>query len=195
VIAVALFDTLVAIAVGLAVFPLVFAHNMQPAMGPGLLFISLPHAFGNMPLGEVYGALFFLLVALVALGSCVAMLEPVVGVLRQQFGIRRITAVAVAGAAVWLLAFAALATVEIPGFTAGSGLDLFRLMDRLAGSLLLPLVALGTAVFVGWRLREVLLRAQLYRESPLFFSLWYFLLRYIAPAAIVLLLLAGLWPE
>lgn len=194
VIAVAVFDTLVAIAVGLAVFPLVFAHNMLPSMGPGLLFVSLPHAFGNMPLGEVYGALFYLLVALVALGSCVAMLEPVVGALRQQFGIRRITAVSVAGATVWVLAFGALATLEAPG-SAASGLDLFRLMDRLASSVLLPLVALATAVLVGWRLREVLLRAQLYRESALFFSLWYFLLRYIVPVAIGLLLLTGLWPD
>lgn len=190
VIAVAVFDTLVALAMGLAIFPLVFAYNLVPAMGPGLMFISMPHAFGNIMDGELFGALFFLLMALVALGSCVAILEPVVGAVKQRFGLRRLTAVAIVGALVWLLAYAAAFTLD-DGSGAG-GLDLFRLLDRLAGGLLLPLVALGTAILVGWRLRRPLLRAHLYRETHLFFSLWYFLLRYIAPPAILLVMLGAL---
>jgi NSS family neurotransmitter:Na+ symporter len=190
VLAVALFDTLVAITMGLVIFPLVFAHNLLPSMGPGLMFISLPYAFGNIVEGELFGALFFLLVALVALGACVAILEPIVGALMRQFRLRRLTAVVVAGAAIWLLAYAALATLDAGA--GHQGPDVFRLMDRAVGAVLLPLVALATALLVGWRMRKPLLRAQLYRETPLFFSLWYFLLRYIAPPAIVLVLLGGL---
>ncbi|PLW81707.1 sodium-dependent transporter [Kineobactrum sediminis] len=190
VLAVALFDTLVAVTMGLVIFPLVFAHNLLPSMGPGLMFISLPYAFGNLVQGELFGALFFLLVALVALGACVAILEPIVGALKRQFSLRRLTAVVVAGSVIWLLAYAALSTLD-----AGAehqGVDLFRLMDRLVGVVILPLVALATAVLVGWKIHKPLLRAQLYRETPLFFSLWHFLLRYIAPPAIALVLLGGL---
>lgn len=190
VIAVAVFDTLVALAMGLAIFPLVFAYNLVPAMGPGLMFISMPHAFGNSMDGELFGTLFFLLITLVALGSCVAVLEPVVGTVKQRFALRRGTAVAIVGALVWLLAYAAAGTLDS---SSEGGTDLFRLFDRVAGGLLLPLVALGTAILVGWRLRRPLLRAHLYRESNLFFSLWYFLLRYIAPPAILLVMLGALF--
>ncbi|MEQ9397300.1 sodium-dependent transporter [Haliea sp.] len=190
VIAVAVFDTLVALAMGLAIFPLVFAYNLVPAMGPGLMFISMPHAFGNIVQGELFGALFFLLMTLVALGSCVAILEPVVGAVKQRFGLRRVTAVAIVGALAWLLAYAAAFTLDTS--TGDGGPDLFRLLDRLAGGLLLPLVALGTVILVGWRLRRPLLRAHLYRETNLFFSLWYFLIRYIAPPAILLVMLGAL---
>ncbi len=190
VIAVAVFDTLVALAMGLAIFPLVFANNLVPAMGPGLMFISMPHAFGNSMDGEIFGSLFFLLVALVALGSCVAILEPVVGAVKQRFGLRRLTAAAIVGGLVWLLAYGAALTLTT--HSTDGDTDLFRLLDRLAGGLLLPLVALGTAILVGWRLRRPLLRAHLYRETNLFFSLWYFLLRYIAPPAILLVMLGAL---
>lgn len=190
VIAVAVFDTLVALAMGLAIFPLVFAYNLVPAMGPGLMFISMPHAFGNILQGELFGTLFFLLMALVALGSCVAILEPVVGAVKQRFGLRRVTAVAIVGALAWLLAYAAAFTLD--NSSGDGGPDLFRLLDRLVGGLLLPLVALGTVILVGWRLRRPLLRAHLYRETNLFFSLWYFLIRYIAPPAILLVMLGAL---
>lgn len=190
VLAVALFDTLVAVTMGLVIFPLVFAHNLLPSMGPGLMFISLPHAFGNIVQGELFGALFFLVVALVALGACVAILEPIVGALKRQFGLRRLTAVVAAGAAIWLLAYAALSTLDTGAGHRGP--DLFRFMDLLVGTVVLPLVALGIALLVGWQIRKPLLRAQLYRETPLFFSLWYFLVRYIAPPAIALVLLGGL---
>jgi|TARA_R100000988_G_scaffold101003_2_gene72894 NSS family neurotransmitter:Na+ symporter len=193
VLAVALFDTLVAIAMGLAIFPLVFASHLVPSMGPGLMFISLPYAFGNMLNGEVFGALFFALVVLVALGSAIAILEPVTGAIKQRFGLRRVTSAVIVGAVVWLLAYAAAATLA-PS-SRGTAPDLFRHMDQLAGGVLLPLAALGTALLVGWRLGRPLLRAQLYRESPQFFSLWYFLLRYIAPLGILLVMATALLTE
>ena len=190
VLAVALFDTLVAIAMGLAIFPLVFASHLLPSMGPGLMFVSMPYAFGNMVNGEAFGALFFSLVALVALGSAIAILEPVTGAIKQRFGLRRGTSALVVGAAVWALAYGSAVTLAPSSH--GAAPDLLRWIDRLAGGVLLPLVALGTALLVGWRLGRPLLRAQLYRESPLFFSLWYFLLRYIAPLGIALVMAAAL---
>ena len=187
VLAVAVFDTLIALAAGIAIFPIVFANNIEPSMGPGLLFVSVPYAFGNMAAGEQYGALFFLLVFIAALGSAVALLEPVVGALKQYFRMRRFTAVVVAGAVVWLLGIGVALSFG-SGDASGplAGLNLFGTLDRLTTVILLPLSALILSLFVGWRMRPELLRFQLDRESGVFFSLWYFLLRYIVPPAIVL---------
>jgi len=193
VMAVAVFDTMIALLAGLAIFPLVFANNMAPAMGPGLLFVSVPYAFGNVAQGELFGAVFFLLVVVAALGSAVAMLEPVVRTLMQQLRWRRVTAVLLVTGLVWLLSLGvvlSLRTAESTAWLANS--NLFSFFDAVTAQFLLPLVALLTAIFVGWRLRPEILRVELYRESALFFSLWRALLRYIAPAAIMLIMLANL---
>jgi NSS family neurotransmitter:Na+ symporter len=193
VMAVAVFDIIVGLLVGLAVFPMLFASNVAPSAGPGLLFISLPYAFGNLLYGELYGALFFLLVALAALGSAVALLEPPVRTLIQQAGLRRFTAVVIVLALVWLLSFAVVLGMA-PGreghwFANG---NLFVFLDRITAQFLLPLVSLGTALLVGWRLNDRLLRRELYREADLFVTGWRLLLRYVAPAAIGLLIFAAL---
>ncbi|MEZ5572043.1 MAG: sodium-dependent transporter [Halioglobus sp.] len=194
VMAVAVFDTVIALLAGLAIFPVVFANNIEPASGPGLLFISLPYAFGNLMLGEVVGTVFFVLMVLAALGSAVAVLEPVVAMLMRSVNIARFTAVTIVGAVVWLLGWAVVTSFGSKLVWQWSGLrNLLAVFDFVTASVLLPLVALFIAVLVGWRMRPEILRTELTRESQLFFSLWRFLLRYIAPPAIVLLILAQLW--
>jgi NSS family neurotransmitter:Na+ symporter len=194
VLAVAVFDTVFALLAGLAVFPVVFANNMEPAMGPGLMFISVPYAFGNIIQGELFGSLFFLLVVVAALGSAVAMMEPVVGAVMQWFKVRRTVALASVALVVWSLGAAvALSLVARQGLLAPGGQSLFAALDAFTANVLLPLVCLLTALFVGWRLRPEILRLELSRESDIFFSLWYFLLRYIAPPAVLLVMLAALF--
>jgi NSS family neurotransmitter:Na+ symporter len=194
VMAVAVFDTAIALLAGIAIFPLVFANNMEPSMGPGLVFIGLPYAFGNMLYGEVFGTLFFVVVLLTALGSVVAIMEPVVGVVIQRLRVRRLSATLLVGLVVWLMAMlVALSFIpgdQLGGLTSGS---LFSLLDRVTTEFMLPLVALLTAVLVGWRLRPEILRRELYRELDLFFSLWQRLLRYIAPLAILAWMVMSVW--
>ncbi|MCB1679275.1 MAG: sodium-dependent transporter [Halioglobus sp.] len=193
VVAVAVFDTVFALLAGVAVFPVVFANNLQPAMGPGLMFVSLPYAFGNLLQGELYGALFFALVVVAAMGSAVAVMEPVVTSLMQQFRIRRFTAVVLVGAALWLSGLAvvfSLDPAQRPSWLGGA--SLLHLLDTLTSAALLPLVVLCTAVFVGWRMRPELQVVVLSRESTLFLSLWRFVLRYIVPPATVLVTLLAL---
>lgn len=190
---VAVFDTVIALLAGLAIFPIVFANNMEPNAGPGLLFISLPYAFGNLMQGELAGAAFFVLMVLAALGSAVALMEPVVAMLMQLARLSRFTAALIVGAVVWLLGLAV-----VQSFQLGVGLqwfgqqNLLGVLDVLTARILLPLVALMITLLVGWRLRPEILRLELGRESALFFSLWRFLLRYIAPLAIALLIFAPL---
>lgn len=193
VLAVAVFDTIIALFSGLAIFPIVLANHVEPAVGPGLMFVSLPYAFGNLAQGEGYGTLFFLLVALAALGSAVAVLEPIVAALKGLLRVERVTAALLAGCAVWLLGLAVVLAFD-PGAARYGGRNLFQLLDWLTAGVLLPLVALLTAIFVGWRLRPQVLRRFLAREPAGFFTLWRFLLRFVAPPAIAILLLAPLVP-
>lgn len=194
VIAVAVFDTAIAVLAGLAIFPLVFANNMEPASGLGLVFVSMPYAYGNSAQGEIFGTLFFVMVGLAALGSVVALMEPIVGALMQRLRIRRFTAVLLVGFVLWMLALL-VALSFAPGGVASGVFDggLFALLDTVTVRLLLPLVGLLTALLVGWRLRPQILRMELYRESNLFFSLWRLQLRYIAvPAIAVIMVMAAI---
>ncbi|TXS90166.1 sodium-dependent transporter [Parahaliea aestuarii] len=190
VIAIALFDSLISIAAGLAIFPVLFAHNLAPTAGPGLLFVAVPYAFGNATGGELFGALFFLMVVVAALGAAIALLEVVVQALRSCLPLRRGAAVLAAGGlCASLVVLLSVSLADNPARPDG----LFVQLDRLLGEWLLPLNALLLCLFAGWRMRRELLRACLYREQDGFFSLWYGLLRYIAPPAIALVLLTAAW--
>jgi NSS family neurotransmitter:Na+ symporter len=195
VMAVAVFDTLIALLAGMAVFPVLFAGNVAPVGGPALYFISLPYAFGNLPQGEVFGSLFFLLLVLAALGTAVALVEVLVGAAMQALRIHRSIAVLMLLGVLWLLSLQVARSVAwgepIGWFDSDNLLDF---LDRLTAGVLLPLVSLLTAVYVGWFLRRDVLREKFARESDLSFSVWLNLLRYVAPLALGGLLLAA-WFE
>lgn len=186
VLAVALFDIVVAVAAALVIFPLLFANNVLPNQGFALLFISVPFAFGNLPFGDLFGALFFLAVFAAVLGTAVALMEPLVSVLEQQFAVRRVRAAAVIAMLAWLLS--AVATLDLGDDGDSSGL--FLALDHLGTEWLIPLAALLLALFVGWQMPRDLLRRELAREPDILFSLWYFLLRFVAAPVIAI---AWMW--
>lgn len=191
--AVAVFDTVIALLAGLAIFPIVFANNIEPNAGPGLLFISLPYAFGNLLQGELAGTVFFVLMVVAALGSAVALMEPAVAMVMRAANVERFTAALLVGGVIWLLGLAVVSSFQPRwGLQWFGNQNLLGVLDAFTARVLLPLVALLTTLLVGWRLRPETLRLELARESELFFSLWRFLLRYIAPLAIALLILAPL---
>jgi NSS family neurotransmitter:Na+ symporter len=193
VIAVALFDTLVAVAAGLAIFPLVFANNMEPSMGPGLMFVSLPYAFGNLLQGDILGAVFFFMVSVVALGSAVALAEPAMAYLNERLRLARPLAAVGLGAAVLVLSLVCALSFnlwrEVSWFR---GMTPFQALDLLTTCVMLPLAALLTALLVGYRMRRQILMVELYRESRRFIFLWRACLRYIAPPVIVVIMLTAL---
>ena len=194
VMAVAIFDSMIALFAGLAIFPIVFANNVEPTYGPGLLFVSLPYAFGNTAQGEWFGTIFFLLVVLTALGSAVAIMEPIVSALKERARLSRLTATLLVGWVAWLLGVAVVSSFASLAAPAWYGnRNLFEFLDFVSADVLLPLVSLLFAVFVGWRLRPEILRHELYRESGGFFLLWRSLLRYVVPLSIGLVLVAPLF--
>ncbi len=183
VMAVALFDLVVGVAAGVLLFPILAAANVQPEREFALLFLAAPYAYGTMPFGDFYGMLFFLVTALVALGSAVALQEPLLGILVQQLRLRRRFAGTVLVAAGWSLS--CLATLGI-----SDGGQVGLLINRVSAQLLIPPAMLLLVLFVGWRLPRDLLRKELSREPDALFAVWYFLLRFVAGPVVAF---AWLW--
>ena len=96
-------DTLAALLAGFAIFPIVFASGLDPAEGPGLIFVTLPVAFGNMPAGHLIGTLFFLLLLFAAYTSSIGMLEPIVSWLEDRRPGTRVSMAVVSGLIIWVL--------------------------------------------------------------------------------------------
>lgn len=186
-------DTLVAILAGLAIFPIVFANGLEPELGSGMVFKVLPIAFGQMPGGQLFGTLFFVLLVFAAWTSAISLLEPVVAWLVENRGFSRVRASVLAGVTVWLLGIVSLLSLNVWAGFKVFGMGFMDLFEFLAANVLLPLGGLLIAVFAGW----VLSRASSTDEldtGPRAYALWRFLIRYVAPigVAIVFLSAAGL---
>jgi len=186
-------DVVVALLAGLAIFPMVFAQRVQPNFGPGLMFITLPYIFGNVPYGAIIGTAFFSLVLLAALGSAIALLEPATAWLVQRLRWPRPWAALLLAAVVWLLGLPSIFSFSLWPHWRPGGRSLFAWIDWLSADVMLPLSCLGIALFVGWRMRKEAIRDELFVEHHRFFYLWRWLLRYIATPAIILILIAGLY--
>ncbi len=191
--AVAAADTAIAVIAGLTIFPITFALGIDSAAGPGLIFVSMPAAFAEMPGGYFVGSAFFILVFIAAFTTGVATIEPVVAWL-QRFGLARISASVIAGAAAWFVGLAAAFSFNIwsdvrllgsiPQFADKS---IFDILDFSISTLLLPLNGLLIALFAGWTLSKATTQSEL-ASSPAVHALWQFIARFVAPACIVLAL-------
>jgi len=193
-------DTGVAILAGLMIFPIVFSAGLAPAAGPSLIFQSLPVAFQSMPAGSLIGLLFFILIFFAALTSSISLLEGPTAWTIERFGLRRpVAAVLVAGAAfsvgvACILGYGVWSDVRLLGFWGiFAETDILDTIDGLTGKVMLPLSGLGLSIFVGWRANRKLIEA----ESGLVgvgFGLWRGLVAWVAPVAVGLILLFGLFP-
>ncbi len=190
---VVLLHVVVALLAGLAIFPLVFAHRVQPSYGPGLIFVTLPYIFGNLPYGSVIGTAFFVMVLLAAFGSTVALLEPATAWLVQRTRWSRPRAAALFAVIGCLLGLLSIGSFSLwPAWRPG-GKSLFAWIDWISADVLLPLCALLLAILVGWRMRPESIRDEMLTHRPRLFWLWRATLRYIAPPAIALILIMGVY--
>lgn len=192
---ISLSDTLIAITAGILIFPLVFGFGLEPNAGPGLLFVTLPVAFAEMRFGAIIGPVFFVLALVAALTSAISILEIFVRWAEEK-GLARHKAALYSGLAVWTLG---LATVfSSTGLKDVKVLDKnpFDFLDFLTGSIFLPVSGLLIAIFIGWFVSREALRDELDMTAGQF-SLWRFVIRYIAPVAVfgILLLQLGVIGE
>lgn len=189
---VASFDTLLALLAGLAIFPLVFAYGLSPAEGPGLMFEVLPTAFAQMAAGQLLGGLFFLLLLFAAWTSSISLAEPVVAILTERFRLTRVKTVWIVGTVAWLLgicvllSFNAWSDLKIFGFT------FFDIATQLPIKIILPLVGLGFAIFVGYVMSRQTVKEAL-QLPDIVFNIWRFLIRYVSPLAILAIFVSQLF--
>ncbi|WP_051221762.1 sodium-dependent transporter [Neptunomonas japonica] len=190
-VAVSVVDTAVALLAGLAIFPLVFANGLEPGSGPGLIFQTLPLAFGQMTGGVLFGTLFFALLVVAAVTSAISLLEPVVEWLEEQKGIGRLSGTLIGGISIWvlglftILSFNEWADVHplnfIPVF---ENKTIFDLLDYVTANLMMPLGGLFIAIFVGWFMNKQAIENQLDIHNGFGFKIFMFILRFITPAAV-----------
>lgn len=191
---VSLLDSLVAILAGIVIFPSAFALTSNPdtivndlvAGGPGLLFITLPGLFNHLPAPMVWSAMFFLLLLLAALTSTISLMEVVTVYIHEEYKISRTKSAIMVTIGV---AFLGVISSLSPQF--------FRILDVASAKFMLPIGGFFISIFVGWYLDKKLVYAQLTNDGTLKLSTkilkgYTFLLRYIAPIAILAIFIYGL---
>ena len=182
-------DTLVALLAGIIIFPIVFTYQLNPGSGPGLIFETLPIAFGTMTGGWLFGVLFFIILVFAALSSAIALIEPTVSWLVENRGISRQRASLQAGGIAWLIGLATVFSFNAWAAFKPFGLTLFDLIDYVTANLMLPLGGLAIAIFVGWKMKQQHSAQELNIVDPEYFKLWLMLTKYLAPAAVFLVFL------
>lgn len=196
--ATAISDLMFAIIAGTAIMPAVFAFGINPQAGPGLVFETLPFVFGQMPAGGLIAILFFVALLVAALTSSISMLEVAVAYLVEEKKFSRLGACVLLFVICWVigavcsLSFGPLSHIQIRGG------NIFDFLDSLSSNVLMTLGSLFTVIFVGWRLKktdvydEFTNGGTLSRNSKIFGVLW-FLIRYIAPVAIIAIFISGIF--
>ena len=188
-VSVAALDTGVALLAGMAIFPIVFAYNLEPSAGEGLVFVTLPIAFNEMPFGILFGTLFFLLLSIAALSSSISLIEPGVAWMIESLKVKRLTATILLGSIAWFLGlFCALSFNLLKDFKI-FGESIFGATDFLASQIMLPLGGIFIAIFVGWIMKKEHVLEGLGFKEDLIFKAWYFSVRYIAATLVGLVFL------
>lgn len=187
-------DIVVSLLAGLMIFPIAFTFGSEPEAGVGLVFETLPVLFSQVPASLILSTTFFVLFVFTALTSSISLLEVAVGTMGDLFGWTRKRSVWIISGVVYLFG--------IPCALSGSGAlfsnwpkmyqgTYFETTDFIVSSWLLPIIALFTSIFVGWRLDRKLLCEEFSLGSGLrlLFRGWYFAIRWVVPVAIILILL------
>ena len=190
--AVAFFDTLVAILAGIIIFPIVFTYNLDPsAAGPGLIFETLPIAFGEMNYGELIATAFFVLLFFAAITSSISLIEPAITFIVEKLSISRIYATNILGIFTWFLGiFTALSFNHLSDFTI-LGMTIFDNLDYLTSKIMLPLGGLLMALFVGYVMNKLIVFSEL-KGNKILLYIWYMLLKILSPILIVIIFIEGI---
>jgi NSS family neurotransmitter:Na+ symporter len=188
---VALGDTLVALLAGLAIFPIVFANGLDPAEGPGLIFVTLSTAFAQMPGGSFIGAAFFAMIVFAALSSSISMLETITARIIEIRGMTRVKASAVIGSCTFLVGLVTVFSFSTwENFFPLGSIEVFAnktpfdLIDYLVSNILMPLGGMMYALFAGWWLSKTVSVRELGMGDGATYRLWLLLVRIVAPLAV-----------
>ena len=183
---VVLFDTIIALLMGMVIFPAVFAMGLEPTQGPSLVFKVLPAVFSIMPMGSIVSTIFFILLGIAAITSGISLLEVVVAYFVDSRGWSRKKAVVVSSLAIFIfgvpsgLSFGYLSEVKFFDMT------FFDNVDNIASNYLLPIGGMFTALFIGWSWGVRQAEQEIKKGATTFqwVKQWGFLIRYLSPLAV-----------
>ncbi len=182
----------VSLLAGLAIFPAVFAFGQEPAAGPELLFMVLPAVFSQLPLGQVFLALFLILFLFATLTSSFSLYEIIVAAMTASGKRTRKSVTWLIGAVVFIAAIpSALSSSTLSGLLIFNK-SVFDATDYLVSNILLPAGCLLIALFIVRKMDEVLVRdefTQYNTQSIGFYSLWHFLMKWVVPLTIIVVFL------
>jgi len=186
-------DAAAGVVATLMVDTLLYLGGVEPAAGPALLFQALPLAFDQLPLGQLWLTLFFVMLIVAGWLSGLALFEPAVMWVVERFHWARMRAALVCGVAAWTLGLVVTLSFNTWAFSfqlfgETRKFGLFDVIEIATSRALLPLVGIASALFAGWVLRPDVARQQLHVRSPCLFDAWLWLLRVAIPAALIVVM-------
>lgn len=195
---VALSDTLVSLLAGIAIFPAVFSFGMQPEAGPGLLFMTIPLVFSQIPFGSLLLVAFFILSSIAATTAMMSMLEVPIAYYTEEKGMTRKKAViinAIIIAIIGILATLSANSHSLFGNIKVFGKGFFDLFDYISSNILMPLGGLLIALFVGYKNSKRDVQLELSNKGILnnaaIINIYHFILRYITPLLLLIIFLSS----
>ncbi len=193
---VALADMSIALLAGIAIFPAVFAYGFQPNAGPSLVFLTIPSVFASMPAGNIFMVIFFILTFIASIGAQVSLLEVPISLVNEKFNLSRKLSTALASFTLILVGSLAALSNSLLANVKIFGLTFFDLFDFTTSNIFLPLGGFFICIFVGWVWGKKNFFAALTNNGELhnekFVSVLFFLIRFVSPVLVLLVLLNGL---
>ncbi len=191
-------DTIIALLAGMAIIPAVFAFNIEPSVGPGLVFITLPNVFLQMTGGTIFAVLFFILLTVAALTSSISILEVVVAFLSEELKMTRNVAIILATTSISFVGVLCSLSMGRFDFNIFLGLNFFDTLDFFAANVFLPFGGLLISLFLGWKFGEKKTQKELSNHGTLptpYIKALMFSLQYIAPFAIFVVSVWGIYNQ
>lgn len=189
---VTILDTLVAVLAGVMIFPAVFSFGIEPTAGPELVFITLPNVFEQLPFGNIWSFVFFVLLALAALTSTISLHEVSTAYVHEEYHISRKKAAVIVSIGVTILGILSSLSMGLLKSYTLFGLNFFNLLDFVTAKIMLPLGGMMICIFTAKRVDKLLLKEEVTNHGTIrfyFFNTYAFFVKYIAPIAIGLIFL------
>ena len=189
---VTILDTLVAVLASIAIFPAAFSLGVNPGQGPELVFITLPSVFAQLPGGQFWAVLFFILLSVAAMTSIISLLEVVVAYVTEEFNLKRKPVTIVVTLAVMVFSIMSSLSFGVWKEVTIFGMTFFDLFDNATSKVMMPLGGLLISLFAGWVVPVDKLREEIGNQGQLklkLFTIYLFLIRYIAPLGILAVML------
>lgn len=189
------FDTLAAFIAGLVMFPAIFALGLSPDSGPSLLFVTMSNLFAQMPAGDFFGGMFFLLIFFAALSSALGYLEPIVMTCTELFRIDRKKSVWLSLVAIFVVGFPTIMAQGPWSHILVGGRNFFDFADYLSGNIMMPLGALFTAFYtlLVWKFDKFQEETNMGAKQLKVFDWWSPLVKFIIPVALVIIFVTGVF--